>query len=226
MSLSSKIDVSNINLNEVQSATEQNGQIGDHVYGNKNAKVVLVEYGDFQCPGCASAAPTLKAIKEKYGENLAFIFRHKPLVGTNPNALSAAATAEAAGLQGKFWEMHDKLFENQQSWGQLTGQQRTDYFVGLAESLALDVNKFKVDIEDPNIRKKIDFDSNLANKAGITGTPALFLNGESVDKKKFVGDKLVDNNDPNGRYVWSDVTAFENLILLPELKAKGAASNL
>src|SRR5699024_4048070 len=94
-------------------ASDKNGHIADHVRGNPDAKVVLVEYGDYQCPGCAGIAPALNTIADRYSEDLAFVFRNFPLSSIHPNAKVAAATAEAAGLQGKFWEMHDKLYQEQ-----------------------------------------------------------------------------------------------------------------
>ena len=110
-----KLDVAKVNTSKIQPATVQSGNIADHVFGNKNAKVVLIEYGDYQCPGCGSVYPTVKTVTEKYKDNLAFVFRNFPLTNIHPNARAAAAAAETAGLMGKYWEMHDILYENQSS---------------------------------------------------------------------------------------------------------------
>ena len=97
LSRGNKIDVSNIDEWQIQPVKELNGNIADHVYGNKNAKVVMIEYGDFQCPGCGTAAPAIKSVAEKYKDNIAFVFRNFPLYSLHPNALAAATAAEAAG---------------------------------------------------------------------------------------------------------------------------------
>src|SRR6478672_343329 len=111
--LLSKKDTVNVDKEDpTKAVSETASSIGDHVYGNKAAKVVLIEYGDFQCPGCGGAFPQLKTIKETYKDQIAFIFRDFPLTTIHPNALAAATAAESAGLQGKFWEMHDMLYEN------------------------------------------------------------------------------------------------------------------
>lgn len=220
MARSSKVDVSGIDHAALQPASKGSGQIADHVYGNKESKVRLIEYGDFQCPGCGSAYPVIKQIMEKYKDKIAFVFRNKPLVTIHPNALAAAASAEAAGLQGKYWEMHDKLFESQKAWESLSGQDRTNYFVSTAQSLGLDTKKFTEDLDSSNVKAKISFDSSLADKAGVTGTPSFFLNGKQIDQNVKDG-KLVSASTSDSRTVWSDFTNFETLIILPALKEHG-----
>ncbi|MFZ1600261.1 MAG: thioredoxin domain-containing protein, partial [Candidatus Saccharimonas aalborgensis] len=116
-----RIDVTDIDPSTVQPALSKNGQIADHTYGNMNSKVVLIEYGDYQCPGCGSAAPVIKKVVDKYKDKIGFVFRNFPLYEKHPNAFAASATAEAAGLQGKYWEMHEKLYANQDAWSQLSG---------------------------------------------------------------------------------------------------------
>lgn len=220
MARNNKIDVSSVDVNALQSASKESGQIADHVYGNKDAKVRLIEYGDYQCPGCGSAYPITKQLKEKYKDKIAFVFRNKPLTTIHPNALSAAAAAEAAGLQGKYWEMHDKLYESQNAWENLTGQDRTNYFVSLASSLNIDTKSFTNDLDAPNVKAKIAFDSSVSEKAGVTGTPSFFLNGKAVDQNALDG-KLVPSSTKDSRAVWADFTTFDTLIIQPELKAKG-----
>ena len=99
------IDVSGIDQNKVQPASELSGNIADRTFGSEDNKVILMEYGDFQCPGCASAAGPLKTIKEKYSDQLTFVFRNFPITSIHPNALAAAAAAETAGEMGKYWQM-------------------------------------------------------------------------------------------------------------------------
>lgn len=195
-----KIDVSSVNLNSVLSANEQSGDIADHVYGKKDSKVVLVEYGDFQCPGCGNAHPTVKKLSERYKDQIAFVFRNFPLTNIHPNARAAAATAEAAGLQGKYWEMHNRLFESQNAWGTLNSNERTDFFKVYAKELSLDGEKFENDLVGEQVNKKINYDRALAAKANVTSTPSFFLNGTSL-----------------GDDIWSDEAKFEEA-LIAEMK--------
>lgn len=176
-----RIDVSNVDANAVQPAAEQSGNIADHVFGKADSKVVLVEYGDFQCPGCGAAFAPIKAASEKYKDQLAFVFRNFPLTSLHPNARTAAAAAEAAGLQGKYWEMHDKLYENQDAWGSLSSSERTNFFATYAQGLGLNVDRFKVDLAGADANKKINFDQALGKKLGVTSTPTFFLNGKKVE---------------------------------------------
>jgi protein-disulfide isomerase len=176
------INVSTINTNSPIAASAQNGQIADHVYGKADSKVVLIEYGDFQCPSCGSAHPQLKAASEAYKDTVAFIFRNFPLTTIHPNARAASAVAEAAGLQGKYWEMHNQLYEGQATWENLTGDKRTDFFVGYASSLGLDTAKFKTDLASSAVNSKISFDQALGKKIGVNATPSFYLNGKQLSK--------------------------------------------
>lgn len=182
--LSSKddIDVSKVNTNSVLPATEASGNIGDRVFGNKEAKVVLIEYGDYQCPGCGGAYQKLKDISEKYKDDMAFVFRNYPLTSIHPNARAAAAAAEAAGQLGKYWEMHDRLYGDQAGWQEASGTERTDTFVGYAAELGLKEDAFRKALNDQNkrINQKINFDLALGKKDGVTGTPTILLNGTTL----------------------------------------------
>jgi protein-disulfide isomerase len=220
MSKNNQVNVADVDINAIQSASEQNGNIADHVSGNKDAKVTIIEYGDFQCPGCKSAAPVMKTIKEKYKNDVAFVFRNFPLP-IHGNARAAAAAAEAAGLQGKYWEMHDKLYESQNEWAELSGSTRLDTFAAYAGFLGLDRDKFLADIEKDEIATKINFDKALGTKAGVTGTPSIFVNGEHADQSVKDG-KLVDGNNTDP-LVWSSVELFEQYVLIPALKEAGVA---
>lgn len=180
-----KVDVDGVDTSEIQPASEQSGGIADHVFGNRDSKVVLVEYGDFQCPGCGAAHPIVKPLSEKYQDQMAFVFRNFPLPSLHPNAKAAAAAAEAAGLQGKYWEMHNKLYENQSAWEGLASDVRTDFFASYARELGLDDTQFKQDMSSAAVRKKLDYDRALANKVNVTQTPTFFLNGENINDDVF-----------------------------------------
>lgn len=174
------IDVSNVNTNSIIGASTQNGQIADHVYGDVNSKVVFVEYGDFQCPSCGGAYPQIKAATESYKDKVAFIFRNFPLTTLHPNARAAAAAAEAAGLQGQYWEMHNMLYEGQADWENLTGDQRTSLFVSYAAQLKLDQAKFKTDLASTAVNDKISFDQAIGKKINVDATPTFYLDGQKL----------------------------------------------
>lgn len=173
------------------------GPIADHVYGSAASKVTLIEYADFQCPGCGAIFPMMKELKEKYKDNLTFVFRNLPLTTIHPNALAAATAAEAAGLQGKFFEYHDLLYQNQDAWKEAPVSDRTKTFESYAQQLSLDANKFKTDLTNPDVTAKINRDRGTASKFSFSSTPSLMLNGQKVpqdvtfDKSKLM--QLVDD---------------------------------
>jgi protein-disulfide isomerase len=178
--LTKKDSVNVDNMDASKAVSESETSIGDRVYGNKASEVVLIEYGDFQCPGCGGAFPQLKDLKTDYKDQIAFIFRNFPLTTIHPNALAAATAAEAAGQQGKYWEMHDKLYENQNTWSNIDASKRTNTFVGYAEDIGLDTEKFKNDLSDPKVTAKISRDRALGNKLGVNSTPTLYLGNEKL----------------------------------------------
>ena len=180
MSQSKRIDVSNIDTSKVQPASDASGNIADQLAGNKDATVTLIEYGDFQCPGCKTAASRIKSIAEEYKDKVNVIFRNFPLVTIHPNALAAASVAEAAGLQGKYWEMHDLLYDKQDEWTASTASERMDYFTEYAKELNLNIDQFKKDIESDKVKAKIKFDQAVGSKAKVTGTPSFKLNGKDL----------------------------------------------
>lgn len=202
-SSSERLDVNEVNTKQIQTASEQSGNIGDHVFGNKDSKVVLLEYGDFQCPGCGSAHPTVKELSEKYEDQMAFVFRNYPISSIHPNARAAAAAVEAAGKQGKYWEMHNIIFESQNNWSQLNSSERVEYFNGKARELNLDTAQFQTDMGSAEVTQKINFDLALGKKDNVSGTPTFLLNGEAVgqdtynDPEKFekaITDALKEND--------------------------------
>ncbi|HEY0965359.1 MAG TPA: DsbA family protein [Candidatus Saccharimonadales bacterium] len=222
LSTKNRIDVSNVDAYKILDKTEQSGNIADHSFGNPENKVVLIEYGDYQCPGCGSAYQPIKTVTEKYKDKLTFVFRNYPLTSMHPNAKAAAAAAEAAGQLGKYWEMHDVLYEKQSEWQSASSTQRNDYFTTYAASVGLDRAKFTKKLSEAidQINAKISFDQALGQKVGVDGTPTFFLNGKKINQKVLDG-KLVDANSKQGNEVWGDAEAFDTLIIQPALKEAG-----
>jgi protein-disulfide isomerase len=146
----------------------------DHAAGPDDAPVTLVEYGDYECPYCGMAHPIVKKARRELGSQLRFVFRHFPLGEIHPHARLAAQVAEAAGAQGKFWEMHDTLFEHQNAL-------EFDDLVGYAKSLGLDTTKFARDLEAGTFAKRVRDDFRNGVKSGVNGTPTFFMNGARYD---------------------------------------------
>jgi protein-disulfide isomerase len=146
----------------------------DHVKGDLKAAVVLVEYGDFQCPHCGAAHPIVKQIEKLYKDNLAFVFRHFPLAEMHPFAQAAAMASEAAANQGKFWQMHDLIYDNQASLG-------LEMLLQLAEFLKLDMKTFQHDFKDPHLFKKVEADFESGIVSGVNGTPSFYINGSKYE---------------------------------------------
>ena len=142
----------------------------DHVTGSLQSPVTLVEYGDFQCPHCGAAYPIVKQIVKDYKERMAFVFRHFPLAEAHPYAQAAAVASEAAANQGKFWQMHALIFENQHMLG-------VEMLLQLAESLKLDMKKFEHDFKDPKLFKKVEDQFESGILSGVNGTPSFYING-------------------------------------------------
>ena len=177
------IDFSKYDANKVIEATDDNGLIGEHVRGKTDSKVIVLEYADMSCPGCASMMPRISKLYEEYGDKVAFIFRHFPLQA-HQNSRSASAAVESAGYQGHYWEMLEALYSRRSDWLYATGQDRTDIYVKIFKEIAPDgdENKFRSDMNDPKIDKKISFDYNIGkDKSGVEATPAIFINGKAID---------------------------------------------
>lgn len=157
----------------------ENGQLvqeSSHFIGKTDAKVTIVEFGDFQCPACLSAEPALKQVLADRKDNVRFVWRHYPLSNIHQNADNSARAAEAAGKQGKFWEMHDKLFETQKLWS--TNTKSKDIFIGFAKDLGLNTDTFSKDFDSQSVTDVIKQDKGDGNALGVDATPTLFLNGE------------------------------------------------
>jgi protein-disulfide isomerase len=146
----------------------------DQVQGNHDAKIELVEYGDYQCPHCGRAYPIIKKLQKALGHNLKFVFRNFPLSNMHPDAMNAAVAAEAAGLQGKFWEMHDMIFEHQ-------NRLLEDDLVSYAQRLGLNIDRFQNDMLSETILSKVEDDFESGMRSGVNGTPSFFINGEKYN---------------------------------------------
>jgi protein-disulfide isomerase len=142
------------------------------VFGPKDAKVQIIEFSDFQCPYSSRAAKVAAKIKEKYSDKVRFVYRHFPL-SFHKNAHAAAEASMAAGAQGKFWEYHDLVFENQRAVGRADLEK-------YAERLKLDMKSFKKALDDKTYEKAVDADIKLGEKVFVSGTPTLFLNGKRL----------------------------------------------
>ncbi|OGF63404.1 hypothetical protein A2926_03960 [Candidatus Giovannonibacteria bacterium RIFCSPLOWO2_01_FULL_44_40] len=149
--------------------------------GNKNAQIVLIEYSDFQCPACAIYYPLVNKLSEELGDKISFVYRHFPLK-QHQNAEPAAWAAEAAGRQGKFWEMHDLIFENQKIWSDQKNAE--ELFIKYAEALSLDMAKFKEDVGSKEINEKVESDYQSGLRAGVDSTPTFFLNGKRIQNSQ------------------------------------------
>ncbi len=146
--------------------------------GAADAKVSLVEYSDFQCPACLAREPIMKQLFDEFSGHVNFVYREFPLRTVHQNAQLAAQAAEAAGVQGKFWEMHDAIFDHHDEWEKLTNEEATKAFHGYAQEIGLDVTKYDSDFTSGNVKDAIEKDVQSALDAGVYSTPTFFLNGE------------------------------------------------
>lgn len=152
--------------------------MSEHIRGNPNAGTVLVEYADFECPYCAMAYPYVKRLSLQHGKEMADVFRPFPLPQIHPHSMHAAQAAEAAGKQGKFWEMHDLLFENRQ---RLDDKSLLEY----AERLKLNIPQFEKDFASRATIEAIEHSYERGIREGVQGTPTFFLNGEQLQIESY-----------------------------------------
>jgi protein-disulfide isomerase len=162
-----------------------NASATSHITGNTASSVKLVEYGDFQCPVCGLYEPTIEQVIQKYQADISFQFRNFPLQQVHQNAFAAARAAEAADKQGKYWEMHNKLYSIQNEWS--TAADPLKYFAGYAKGLGMNEQQFRSDWASKQVNDSINADIKVGNGLKINGTPTFFLD----DKKIELGD-LVD----------------------------------
>jgi len=149
-----------------------------HVRGNPNASVTLEEFADFQCGACGAYYPELKKIESEFGDRLRVIFRERPLVPPHEHALIAAQAAEAAGLQNRFWEMHDKLYENQKLWAEV--KDVVPMLVDYAKQIGLDTDRFMRDLNGEAVAARIFQDGKRSHALGVNSTPTFFVNGKEA----------------------------------------------
>lgn len=150
----------------------------DWAKGSREAPAVLIEYGDFQCPACRAYYPVVKELSGELKDRLLVVYRHFPLRQTHPQAQTAAQAAEAAGRQGKFWEMHDMLFERQSEWA--NNSQAESLFVRFAEDFGLDRSRWEAELDDAAVRDEVEADYRSGLAARVDSTPTFFLNGEKM----------------------------------------------
>ncbi len=153
--------------------------MGEHSYsyGSDNPKVTIVEFGDYQCPACGASYPITKELVNEYHDQIKFVFREFPLE-MHANAYDAARAAVAAGAQGKYWEMHDKLYETQDVWGEKTGAALT--FEGYAKDLGLNVDQFKKAFSDKTFDPIVQAGLTDGTALGVNATPTFFINGKKM----------------------------------------------
>ena len=146
----------------------------DHRAGPEDAPVTLVEYGDFECPHCGRAHPIVREVRRRMGRRLRFVYRHFPLSQVHPHAVHAAEAAEAAAAQGKFWEMHGALFENQEAL-------EDPDLIRYAQELGLDADRVAKELESDAGAKRVREHFRSGVRSGVNGTPTFFINGERYD---------------------------------------------
>lgn len=206
----------NYNFYSVIEPTKDNGNIGDHVKGDKDAPVLVFEYADYQCPGCASINPKVnKAIEELDGK-LAVVYRNF-LLSYHKNGTAAASAAEAAGLQGYWKPYADLLFANQSEWQGASGSERTalfeKYFTDASKGKG-DLEKFRSDISSDQVSQKISFDMGLARRIDVPSTPAFFVDGQNIAWSQ-AGEVTLSNGE---KVTWDEAKGGDKFIeLLKEI---------
>lgn len=153
-------------------------EVGDWVLGNPEAGVVLVEYADYQCPACAGYHSVVQDVVAEYGDRIAYVYRHYPLTQIHPYAVPAARAAEAAGLQGKFFEMSDLLYVNQGDWSNASSPE--EVFTSYAVEIGLDMEQYEADVASSEVADAVTADAREAGSFGLTGTPSFILDNRRI----------------------------------------------
>jgi protein-disulfide isomerase len=198
--------------NNSNNSKGSSGTVTHHVEGQGQTGVVLQEYGDYQCPFCGQYYPILKQVEQEFDKQITFQFTNFPLTSLHPNAFAGARAAEAAALQGKYWEMHDLLYEqnvlsqqNSKASTWINASDPTPFFNQFAQQLGLNLAQFKSDFSSSNVNDLINADMAKGNKLGITGTPTFYLDGKQIQ-------------------VGESVQAFEQVINAEIAKKQGNSS--
>ncbi len=173
-------------LNKEESKEALSVKPDDWIKGVPEAPITIVEYLDFECEACQAYYPITKKLQEEYQSKVRFVVRYFPLPG-HKNSITSATAAEAAGIQGKFWEMHDLLYENQKTWGEKTAPDPS-LFTEYAKQIGLDMEKFSTDINSQQVLSRINRDKIAGGSLGISGTPTFFINGEKIPNPKGYDD--------------------------------------
>ena len=155
------------------------GAISNNWYGQENGVVTLTEYADFQCPACAQFYPLVKQVKEQFKDKVRFEFKHFPLVQIHPNATTAHRASQAAANQGKFWEMHDLMYEQQQTWSDSSNA--STIFESFAKQIGLDIEKYKLDAASSVVLSTINADIEAGKNLKVSGTPTFFIDGKQIE---------------------------------------------
>lgn len=156
---------------------------GEWTKGNKDAKVSIVEYSDFQCPACGSYYPIVEKITSEYKDKISFTYRHFPLP-QHKNAELTAFAAEAAGKQGKFWEMYSMIFEHQKDWSDVGVPQAEKIVLNYARELKLDMDLFAKDMKSTETRDHVKRDKDVGIRSGVNGTPSFYVNGKKIQNPR------------------------------------------
>lgn len=173
----------------------------DYIKGNKEATVTIIEYLDFECEACSAYYPLVKQLSEEFKTDVRFVNRYFPLPG-HKNGMVAALAVEAASKQGKYWDMHNVLFDNQKLWGE---KQSTDpkIFEDYAKQIGLNLEQFKKDVASKEVKERVERDRSSGQKLGVNGTPTFFLNGEKIpnpkspeDFKSFIQAAILKTKNP------------------------------
>jgi protein-disulfide isomerase len=186
-SASNSTPTQNSSVAPTQRMATQPGASNPYSRGMPTARVTVEEFSDFQCPACGALEPGLRRVMKEYEDRVHFIFRNYPLQ-MHKYAFLASRAAEAAGAQGKFWEMHDMLYDNQKEWSE--SMEPRVQFDSYATRLGLDVQRFKADMERQELAERVKADLLRGNSLGVKGTPTVYLNG-----RELVPGKLVTEED-------------------------------
>src|SRR3989344_258853 len=171
-------------------------QSDEWIKGPQEARATLVEYEDFQCPACKDYQPIVNRLLTDFPNDLKIVYRHYPLTLIHTKAYDAAKASEAAGMQGKFWEMHDKLYERQEEW--VNDNNYKERFAVYAKDIGLDEEKFKADFESDEVQNKVQEDMSSGNTLGINSTPSFYLNGKKTGTVRSYDDFAKKVNDALG----------------------------
>lgn len=173
---------------QTDSAPAEPGADPPHSYGPQNAPVTIEEFGDFQCVACLELHLEMKKIKQEYTDRIRIIFRQSPIDKYHKNARAASRAAEAAALQGRFWEMHDWLYQHQGQWDGRDDPRPV--FMDAAREIGLNIKKFETDFDSDAANERINLDVKRGESLNIPGTPAVFINGQSVSLAGDRGERL------------------------------------